>query len=336
MREDGTILFCNRHLYQLTGWNAADTKDRNWFELMLPPEDRERAQAAFQSAKLQNGAPTHYAPTHYESALLGPKGERWRVAWDSTCVRDAEKKLVMSATVGRDISEFKMLEAQFRQAQELESLGRLAGGVAHDFNNLLTVITGYSSVLLEKKTETDAAYAVLSEIRRTAEKGAELTRSLLAFSRRQTPRPEPVNLTALISADEPLLLRLLNENIQLVINLQPTLHLVTADPGQIRQVIFNLVVNARDAMPHGGTLTIATSSDGTYVQFTISDTGVGMTEEVRRHLFQPYFRTDEECTATGLGMATTYRIIRQNGGQIEVDSSPGNGARFRIQLPALP
>jgi PAS domain S-box-containing protein len=331
MREDGAILFCNRHLYQLTGWNADDVKDRNWFELMLPPEDRERAQAAFQSANLQNGA-----PTHYESALLGPKGERWRVAWDSTCVRDAEKKIVMSANVGRDISEFKMLEAQFRQAQELESLGRLAGGVAHDFNNLLTVITGYSSVLLEKKPETEPACAVLSEIRRTAEKGAELTRSLLAFSRRQAPRPEPVNLTALISSDEPLLMRLLNENIQLVTNLQPTLHFVNADPGQIRQVIFNLVVSARDAMPHGGTLTIATSSDGSHVQITISDTGVGMTEEVRRHLFQPYFRTDEECTATGLGMATTYRIIRQNGGQIEVDSSPGNGARFRIQLPALP
>uniref|UniRef100_Q023I0 histidine kinase n=1 Tax=Solibacter usitatus (strain Ellin6076) TaxID=234267 RepID=Q023I0_SOLUE len=331
MREDGAIVFCNKHFYQLTGWTAAETKDRIWFELMLLPEDRKLARAAFQAANLQTGA-----PTHYESALLGPKGECWRVAWDSTCVRDAEQKIVMSANVGRDISEFKMLEAQFRQAQELESLGRLAGGVAHDFNNLLTVITGYSSVLLEKKSPDDPAYPVLCEIRRTAEKGASLTRSLLAFSRRQAPRPEPVDLTALIAVDEPLLLRLLNENIHLVTNLQPSLNFVQADPGQIRQVLFNLVVNARDAMPHGGILTIATSSDGSNVQLVISDTGVGMTEDVRRHLFRPFFRTDEECTAAGLGMATTYRIIRQNGGQIEVDSSPGGGARFRIQLPALP
>jgi PAS domain S-box-containing protein len=330
MQEDGAILFCNKHFYQLTGWIAADITGRNWFELMLPPEDRERAQTAFQAAKVQSGP-----ETHYETTLLGPQGERWRVTWDSTCVRDIEGKIVMSASVGRDISEYKMLEAQFRQAQELESLGRLAGGVAHDFNNLLTVITGYSSVLLEKKDSTDPAYGGLSEIRRTAEKGAELTRSLLAFSRRQPPRPEPVDLTALISQDEPLLLRLVDGSIQLVTNLQPSLNLVHADPGQIRQVLFNLVVSARDAMPHGGILNIATTSDGTHVQLTISDTGIGMTEEIRRHLFQPFFRTDEESTATGLGMATTYRIIRQNGGHIEVDSSPGNGTRFRIQLPAL-
>jgi hypothetical protein len=331
MQEDGAIVFCNKHLYQLTGWTAADTIGKNWFEFMLPPEDRDRARTAFHAARLQTGP-----HTHYESTLLGPQGERWRVTWDSTCVRDAEGKIVMSANVGRDISEYKMLEAQFRQAQELESLGRLAGGVAHDFNNLLTVITGYSSVLLEKKDASDPAYAGLCEIRRTAEKGAELTRSLLAFSRRQPPRPEPIDLTALISLDEPLLLRLLDDNIHLVTDLQPSLNLISADPGQIRQVLFNLVVSARDAMPHGGILTITTTSDGSHVQLTISDTGIGMTEEVRRHLFHPFFRTDEESTATGLGMATTYRIIRQNGGQIEVDSSPRNGTRFRIQLPALP
>jgi signal transduction histidine kinase len=229
-----------------------------------------------------------------------------------------------------------MLEAQSRQAQELESLGRLAGGVAHDFNNLLTVITGYSSVLLEKKDPTDPAYPGLTEIRRTAEKGAALTRSLLAFSRRQTPRPEALDLTALIAGDEPLLLRLLEENIRLVTRLEPSLDLVFADAGQLRQVLFNLVVNARDAMPQGGTLTITTSSDGAHVQLTIADTGIGMTDEVRQHLFQPFYRVDEESTATGLGMATTYRIIRQNGGRIEVDSSPGHGTTFRILLPALP
>jgi signal transduction histidine kinase len=247
---------------------------------------------------------------------------------------------VIAANIGRDISEYKLLEAQVRQAQELESLGRLAGGIAHDFNNLLTVITGYNSVLIEKTPTTEPAYAGLIEIRRAAEKGADLTQRLLAFSRRQPPRPEAVDLSALISHDEPLLLRLVGDNVRLVTNLEPSLDLVHADAGQLRQVLFNLIVNARDAMPQGGKLTVSTSnrraSEGHFVELSVSDTGLGMTDEARRHLFEPFRASKESGAGTRLGLATVHGIVRQNGGQIEVDSAPGDGATFRIQFPALP
>ena len=211
LHEDGTIAFCNKHLYQLTGWSSADVAGKNWFDLMIPPEDRDKAHAAFASAKLQSEA-----ATHFECPLLGPKGRRWWIAWDSTSLHGSDGNIVMSANVGRDVSEYKMLEAQFRQAQELESIGRLAGGVAHDFNNLLAVITGYNSMLLEKTDPADPKYASLVEIRKAAEKGAELTHRLLTFSRRQTPRPEPLDWTALIADDEQMVRRLIGEDIQLV------------------------------------------------------------------------------------------------------------------------
>jgi len=256
----------------------------------------------------------------------------------------------MSANVGRDVSEYKMLEAQFRQAQELESIGRLAGGVAHDFNNLLAVISGYNGMLLEKTDPADHKYASLVEIRKAAEKGAELTHRLLTFSRRQTPRPEPLNWTALIADDEQMVRRLIGEDIRLVTHLEPSVDLVRADSTQLRQVLLNLVVNAWDAMPHGGTLTIATSNrvltgksaksagvpSGKYVELTVTDTGIGMTEEVRSHLFEPFYTTKEEGKGTGLGLSTVYGIIRQHGGHIEVKSEPGKGACFRVLLRALP
>ena len=191
---------------------------------------------------------------------MGPNGRRWWVAWDTTSLRDADGNILMSANVGRDISEYKILEAQFRQAQELESIGRLAGGVAHDFNNLLAVITGYASVLLAKMQPADPAYAGLVEIGKAAEKGADLTHRLLTFSRRQAPRAEPVDLSALIAADEQMVRRLIGEDIHLITHLEPSLDLVHADTGQFRQVLLNLVVNAWDAMPDGGSLTLSTSN----------------------------------------------------------------------------
>jgi two-component system, cell cycle sensor histidine kinase and response regulator CckA len=330
LQEDGTIVHCNSHLYRLTGWSSADVTGKNWFDLMVPPDDRGTALAAFTSAKLQSEA-----PTHYESALLGPKGGRWWVAWDSTCLRDADGNIVMSATVGRDISDYKLLEAQYRQAQELESIGRLAGGVAHDFNNLLAVVTGYCSVLLAGMKPSDSAYAGLVEIANAAQKGADLTHRLLAFSRRQTPHLELLNLSALIADDQEMLRRLLGEDVSFSTNLEPSLDLVRADPGQLRQVLLNLVVNARDAMPHGGSLTISTSNARELVQMTVSDTGTGMTQEVRNHLFEPFYTTKELGKGTGLGLSTVYGIIRQAGGEIQVDSEVGQGSSFRISLPAL-
>ena len=344
LNEDGTIAYCNKHLYRLTGWTSEDAIGKDWFDLMVPLEDRSKARTAFESAKLQAEG-----PTHYESTLLGPQGTRWWVAWDSTSLRDADGKIVVSANVGRDISEYRMLEAQFRQAQQLESIGRLAGGVAHDFNNLLAVITGYSSVLLEKTEPSDPAYAGLIAISEAAEKGADLTHRLLAFSRREVPRPERLDLTALIADDEEMVRRLIGDDVRLITRLDPSVDLVRADAGQIRQVLLNLIVNARDAMPQGGTLIIATlnrelsdgdphfseASPGKYVELVVADTGVGITAEVRSHLFEPFYTTKEQGKGTGLGLSTVYGIIRHHSGHIGVESQPGRGARFRILLPAL-
>jgi signal transduction histidine kinase len=241
-----------------------------------------------------------------------------------------------------------MLEAQFRQAQELESIGRLAGGVAHDFNNLLAVVTGYCSVLLAKLEPSDPAHPSLVEIANAAQKGAELTQRLLAFSRRQAPRLELLDLTALIAADEEMLQRLIGKEIRLRVDLQPSLDLVRADTGQLRQVLLNLIVNARDAMPDGGSLIVSTSNRelnekearilsapvGKFVQLKVADTGGGMTQEVRNHLFEPFYTTKEQGKGTGLGLSTVYGIIRQNDGFIEVESELGKGSIFRILLPA--
>jgi signal transduction histidine kinase/ActR/RegA family two-component response regulator len=249
----------------------------------------------------------------------------------------------------RDITRYKALEAQLHQAQKLESIGRLAAGVAHDFNNLLTVVMGYSGILLADRDPSDPAYAGLVQMRKAAERGAALTRQLLAFSRQQVWRPELLNLTALIADAEPMIRRLIGEDVRLVSNLDPSVALVRADSGQLHQAFLNLVVNARDAMPHGGTLTISTSNEevsardstfagsapGEYVQLTVADTGTGITEEVRSHMFEPFYTTKEEGKGTGLGLSTVYGIVQQNGGHIAVETEPGQGTVFRIRLPAV-
>ena len=344
LQTDGTVAFCNKHLYRLTGWGPSEVIGRNWLDLMIPPEQRSRAQAALAAAKLGSEV-----PTHHESYLQGPNGRRWWIAWDSTALRDAEGSIVALANVGRDITEFKALEAQLYQAQKLESIGRLAGGVAHDFNNLLTVIMGYSGVLLANRGPSDPAYDGLIEIRKAAEKGASLTDHLLAFGRRQVFRPELLNLTALIADDEPMIRRLIGEGegVELILNLDPSVGLVRADAGQLHQILLNLVLNARDAMPQGGKLIISTSKHeassqdsqvsgvaaGPYVELTVADTGTGMTEEVRQHLFEPFYTTKEQGKGTGLGLSTVYGIVQQNGGHIAVETEPGNGTCFTIHLP---
>ena len=344
LQPDGTVAFCNKHLYRLTGWGPSEVIGRNWLDLMISSEQRSNAQAALAAAKEGSEA-----PTHHESPLQGPNGCRWWIAWDSAALRDAEGSIVALANVGRDITEFKALEGQLYQAQKLESIGRLAGGVAHDFNNLLTVIIGYSGVLLTNRGPSDPAYDALIEIRKAAEKGAGLTDHLLAFGRRQVFRPELLNLTALIADDEPMIRRLIGEGegVELILNLDPSVGLVRANAGQLHQVLLNLVLNARDAMPQGGTLIISTSkheasnrdsqvsgvAPGPYVELTVADTGTGMTEEVRQHLFEPFYTTKEQGKGTGLGLSTVYGIVQQNGGHIAVETELGHGTCFTIHLP---
>jgi PAS domain S-box-containing protein len=237
-------------------------------------------------------------------------------------------------SVIRDLSHQKALEEQLRQAQKMEAVGRLAGGIAHDFNNLLTAISGYSEFLIAGlDDERQRRHA--DEIRKAAARAASLTGQLLAFSRRQVLQPRVLDLNAVVSDMDMMLRRLIGEDVELVALLDTELGPVLADPTQIEQVIVNLAVNARDAMPHGGSLTIETANipteDGDAVELRISDTGIGMTDTERAQLFDPFFTT--KAGGTGLGLATVYGVVEQSGGTIEVDSAPGMGSSFRICLP---
>ncbi len=242
------------------------------------------------------------------------------------------------------------LEELLRQAQRLESIGRLAGGVAHDFNNLLTVIGGYADLAISRVIEGDPLHADLWQIRQASERAASLTRQLLAFSRKQVVEPKPVDVNTLIREAERMLRRLLGESIELVTVLAPDAWLVLADAGQIHQVVMNLSLNGRDAMPYGGKLLIASanvdlaSSDvaghpdmkpGSYLELTVADSGVGMDAETQKHIFEPFFTTKLAGMGTGLGLSTVYGIVRQAGGIVRVASERGSGTTVRIYLPRL-
>jgi two-component system, cell cycle sensor histidine kinase and response regulator CckA len=250
----------------------------------------------------------------------------------------------------RDVTERKRMEAQFIQAQKMESIGRLAGGVAHDFNNLLTAIKGNISLALLDMQPIDPLYEYLTSVDEAADSAASLTRQLLTFSRKQIISPKVINLNNVLKHVQRLLARLIGEDIHLELFAAADLASVRLDRSQAEQVLINLAVNARDAMPQGGRLTIETANidldeeyakqhpyvqPGSYVMLAVADTGAGMQEEVRAHLFEPFFTTKESGGGTGLGLSMVYGAVKQNGGHIEVYSEPGHGATFKIFLPAV-
>jgi PAS domain S-box-containing protein len=265
-------------------------------------------------------------------------------------VRDEREGTEVFEVIAEDVTERKALEDQLRQAQKMEAVGKLAGGVAHDFNNLLTVITGYSQILMDQHAKNAQASHSIEQIFKAADRATSLTRQLLAFSRRQMLQPRLVSLNALVRNLEKMLRPLLGERIQIVVQSSSDLGGVRADPGQLDHILMNLAVNARDAMPRGGTLTVATANadlgdafarthpgatPGQYVMLSVSDTGTGMSEHTLMHLFEPFFTTKEPGKGTGLGLSMVYGFVKQSGGYITVDSKLGEGTIFQIYLPRV-
>jgi signal transduction histidine kinase len=295
-------------------------------------EDREQVAAA-----LEHTLTTGQALTA-ECWVDSPGGRRF-VRHHAEAVRGVDGRAVRLVGTVQDLTGHKRLEDQLLQSQKLESIGRLAGGVAHDFNNLLTVINGYSEVLLAEIDEKNPTHAALVEISKAGERAAALASQLLAFSRKHRAQAAPVCLNSVVTDAERMLRRLLGEDIEIVTELEPNLGIVKADPGLLQQVLVNLAVNARDAMPEGGKMIIATANvmdaPGPLVTLTVADTGCGMDPATQAHIFEPFFTTKPKGRGTGLGLSTVYGIVQQCGGWIAVDSVLNQGTAFRIFLPQV-
>lgn len=287
--------------------------------------------------------------TNYEMEIIAKDGRRVPVETNTRLVYQDGVPLGVQG-IARDVTVRKQLEEQLRQSQKMEAIGQLAGGVAHDFNNMLTVINGYASLMLQRIEADHPLKSYLEEIKTAGDRAANLTRQLLAFGRKQILQPRALNLNDIVSDMNKMLRRLIGEDIRFATKLAPKLKTVRADPGQIEQVLLNLVVNARDSMPQGGSLTIETDNveldqeyanqhvgvqPGHFVVLAVSDTGIGMNEETKSRIFEPFFTTKGKDKGTGLGLSTVYGIVKQSGGNIWVYSEPGHGTSLKVYFPVL-
>jgi PAS domain S-box-containing protein len=341
----GRIMTANRAMARILGYDspaeltAAFSDDGS--HLHVQPEQH----AAFIQLLEQRGE-----AQGIEIQLYRKDGSSIWVSLSARAIQNSAGELIHYEGILEDISERKRLQQQLIQAQKMEGIGRLAGGVAHDFNNLLTAIIGYGQITLADLGDLDRTRSNVAEIIRAGERAASLTTQLLAFSRKQVLQPLVIDLNAIVSTMTKLLERLIGEDIEIITIADPSLGTVRADPGQIEQVLSNLAVNARDAMPHGGKITIEThnvyldesfagsqpgAKPGPYVLLAVSDTGGGMDAHVRSLIFEPFFTTKEQGKGTGLGLSTVYGIIKQSGGEILVYSEPGRGATFKVYLPRV-
>ncbi|MEO8090126.1 MAG: PAS domain S-box protein [Gemmatimonadales bacterium] len=337
LTEEGVVREANRGFAEMFGYNMDEVAGRPIFDFL-----------ADESVDLVRQRITGGVEGTYE--LVGKKKNGTRILLEATARTHNTDGRAGRLTALRDVTEKRQLEDQFRQAQKMEAVGRLAGGVAHDFNNLLTVISSCAELVLMDTPEGDPRQENLLEIRKASQAAGGLTRQLLAFSRQQVIEPKLVTIEEVVTTAEKMLQRLIGEDIELVAVLNRDPATVKIDPGQLDQVIMNLAVNARDAMPDGGKLTLETSSvelddayarthwpatPGRFAMLTVTDTGTGMTEQTRARIFEPFFTTKEVGKGTGLGLATVYGIVKQSGGFIWVYSELGIGTTFKIYLPRV-
>jgi PAS domain S-box-containing protein len=338
--QNDVITYWNEGAERLYGWSKTEAIGKNIIELLQPifPQPLEQIRQEF------------FRQGDWAGELSHVKRDGTRVTVESRWTLERhDGQRSNSIGIHTDITNRKFLESQLRQSQKMEAIGRLAGGVAHDFNNLLTVIMGRAQLLLGRVTDAKVRRD-LDLIRDAGSRAAALTHQLLAFSRKQVLEPRVIDLKALVVDAEKLLIRVIGEDIKLTVRSDPDLGTVKADPGQIEQVIMNLVVNSRDAMPQGGTVTLETANlnldesysrqhfevrPGRYVMLAVSDTGHGMDAETQSKIFEPFFTTKEKDKGTGLGLSTVYGIVQQSGGHIWVYSEPGQGTTFKIYLPRV-
>ncbi|MBI5083696.1 MAG: response regulator [Acidobacteria bacterium] len=337
--EAGVVVHINDTELAWLGYEREEVEGRMHFSELLAEDSAANFEQVFAEFKQRHTA------SGVEFNLKRKDGSTMAVLVSAKAITDAQGNYLTCRATVHDISERRMLEAQLRHSQKMEAIGRLAGGVAHDFNNLLTVINGYSSLIVSSLAETDPLRRQVQEIAKAGERAKSLTQQLLAFGRKQDASPKPLNLNRLVRESLEMLERLAGVNIHFDFREEPELGLVNADPGLMHQVLLNLVVNARDAMPGGGTLTIETANGvadpnyvpppGQYVVLIVRDTGMGMSEEIQQRVFEPFFTTKEQGRGTGLGLATVYGIVKQSGGHISLQSAEGAGTTFRIWLPRI-
>jgi two-component system cell cycle sensor histidine kinase/response regulator CckA len=343
LTPEGMILTWNSGAERIYGYSAKEATGRS--VLFLSPPDRP-VEGPTLLGRVQRGETVE----PFETVHMKKDGARLHISLTLSPIENADGQVVGVSSVGRDVTESKNLEEMLRQSQKMEAVGQLAGGVAHDFNNLLGVILGYTGLMLDHLAQDDPNRKGIEEIQKAGDRAALLTRQLLAFSRKQVLQPKVLDLNTVVAGTEKLLQRLIGEHIQLQVVLNSELARVKADAGQLEQIIMNLAVNARDAMPAGGKLTIETSNvvfDGEYaalhpaarsgrrVMLSVSDTGCGMDAKTKDRIFEPFFTTKEFGKGTGLGLSTVYGIVKQSGGSIWVYSEVGIGTTFKVYLPCV-